>query len=80
MLADEQTGLKQEYTMIEASKILGYHPVYVRQLVSTGTLRSRKTPSGKRFITLKTLVAWARKKGADVDDLRFNLTETQSLF
>ena len=80
MLADEQTGLKQEYTMIEASKILGYHPVYVRQLVSTGTLRSRMTPSGKRFITLKTLVAWARSKGADVDDLRFNLTETQSLF
>ena len=75
MLADEQTGLKQEYTMIEASKILGYHPVYVRQLVSTGTLRSRK-----RFITLKTLVAWARSKGADVADLRFNLTETQSLF
>lgn len=80
MQIDEQTGLKQEYTMLESAKILGYHPVYVRQLVSEGTLQSRKTPSGKRFIALQTLLAWARSKGADVEDLRFNLAETQSLF
>ena len=52
----------------------------VRQLVSEGTLQSRKTPSGKRFIALQTLLAWARSKGADVEDLRFNLAETLSLF
>lgn len=80
MQTDEETGLKQEYTMPEAAQILGYHPVYVRQLVCTGTMASRKTPSGRRFIALQTLVAWARAKGADVEDLRFNLAETQSLF